>query len=434
MKLHRDLSNRSILDRSGVFLSSPRERSILLFALFLGLASLGRLLALSNGLRVVSFDDDIVLKGWHDPVVAAQNLDLDYSIGRFYAAGKFFILGWLQGGIPAVGQTIARGIALTIALVGSTWFCTVWTRRLMDSVVAAAIFLAAFPFYEGYQAFFSNPLLLVGLGAVSVSAVLSTSSSPRVRAISLILFAGALLCHEVFLIFGVMHVALALRSERRPVRHIWPRLLPWFTIAATFAVLFFALHALSRESYTGTTLSLDLPAAGKALIRYSVAILPPAELFIDRNSTAGLPLQSAAEILHSLAHPLDFVVLCLALGAGLLVYVHFIAPSAVGPPAISVSFLLIALLILPNLLPALTVKYQIWAMQRRIPYYYGIVGLPFGFCCLMGLRHALPKCPKWTATLVAIALSLIVFGTQTTNSRVAVRLFHQPVDLPPRNP
>jgi len=35
-------------------------------------------------MQLVSFDDKMVSQGWHDPVIANNNLDLDYSIGRFW--------------------------------------------------------------------------------------------------------------------------------------------------------------------------------------------------------------------------------------------------------------------------------------------------------------------------------------------------------------
>jgi len=224
-----------------------------------------------------------------------------------------------------------------------------------------------------------------------------------------------------------MHLALGLRNEGRLSWRIFRRLLPELTIAIAFVTLFYTLHAMAGGTYSGTTLSLDLPAALQSLIRYTMASLPGTELLLDRTST--LPLRPSSEIFGLLFSSLSWSAVFLALGCTFLLHKHF---STNVPPSVSItsSLFLLGLLFLPNLLPAITAKYQIWAMQRRIPYYYGVLGLPFAYTFLLRLTAPLSRATRFAPALLALGLGLVVFVTQTMNVRVAARLHYQPVDLP----
>lgn len=405
-----------------------------LIAVVIALAMLS-LAVVGHGLRVVCFDDSAAHAGWFDPAVDSSNLLLDYSAGRFYAPFKFAVLGWLLGEASPLVHTCVRIAALAIGAAGAAWFCARWMDRPRDVLVAGGLVLACFPFYEGYQAFFSNPLLFLGLGAMCGSAALQDSRGPGARALSLVLLALALLCHELFVLFFVLHVAAEARAAGGPSAGIFRRLLPGGILIAAYVALNLALKSRALIDYEGVRLSTDPVAALHSVIRYTVSAWPGFEIWFDRAAPGALPARSPGDAFALLVDNLDPLSLVLAAGAALLAHHQLGRAPAKPARALGLTVLLFgALTVLPNLLPALTEKYQIWAMQRRLPYYYGALGLVFGACGLLVAARRICGASRLARAGFAAGIGLATLATQTMNREVAHRLKLRPVDTSALSP
>ena len=414
---------------SSAYTKRPHSSVILWLALAISSLACIRLAYLSHNIRITCFDDTVIHAGWTDSSINNNNLLMDYSIGRFYAPFKFAILGSLQGSASPLVHTLARIVSLLIAASGAAWFCSSYTGHRNDSLVATTLFLSTYPYFEGYQAFFSNPLLLLGLGAICTSAVLFNYSNSIARACGLVLFALALFCHEVFIPFLLLHLILLLSNKREGGAAQLRQLAPAFTILIAYCALYFSLRIYAHGTYDGVQPSLNPHAFAKALCRYSLAGLPGAEIWFDRNTIATIPIRSESAVLAIISNHTNLYTVVLSLAAGWLVYYHlsFTKNEQIRTRFLPVIFLL-SLVILPNVLPSITVKYQIWAMQRRIPYYYGTLGLTFLYSGLFHLFRFMNLNHKFQVITISIIVLYIVLTTQAMNPEVVSRLIAHPID------
>lgn len=400
-------------------------------AILLAFGALLSLTLTTSGLRISCFDDSAAFSGWSDPVVHYNNLALDFSIGRFYAPHKFAFLGWLQAEANDFVLQTVRILALAVGAFGAAWVTGRLLQDRVAGVIAAALFLSTLPLFYGYNSFLSNPLLPIGFGCACASAALigaESDASQTHLALRRSLLAIALLCHEMMIVWLLLHLAIIWRAHGRPgsrwIRTLWGE----GAITLAYVALYLCLRKLGAGDYDGVRPRADLIESTVALTRYTLGAWPGFEIFVDRGPDVIFALRSPPAIFEGLAgtsRPQD---LALGLAAGTLAWFAVANTPANRKLPYWIFGLFLVCTALPNLPIAITEKYQIWARHGRVPYYYGFMGVFFLITLTVAAVRTLPFRGNWRPSACFAFTALLVWGVQTRNREIADLLRHHPVD------
>ena len=381
----------------------------------------GQLVLATSGLRIVTFDDQAVLRAIADPAQAGEARALDFRIGRFYAAVKFSTLEVLMLVSSDTWHATLRVLALALAAGAAAWFTWEWRRNWRTTLLLFVATLGLMQVTISYQAFLSYPHFFLGwVGVWAMAAFALRPDSTSNRAGILLAYATALIVHESNAVFVILPVVL-----RAAVRHeniFWTALRPFWACAlvlAAYAGLALSLrHAASDipASYQGTIMSFDLGRYALALNVFSLSSFPGIEGWRIRWSDAGQPLWlTPAEWLARIHARTTAIHLIGAALIGAAVWRGLARDDtelrASWRRTLPMLALVVAMAYAPNLLLAATIKYQGWAQQRMWPYYFSTMSYLAWMVFLVngseGLLSSLRR-PGWRATGRAIVAGLTV--------------------------
>ncbi len=437
--------SRSLIPATADYSDRRAARVTLVFvALCLGVVGVDVAL-LSAPLKLATADDVGVLRGLQSSAAHDINLLIDFSIGRFYAGWKFWFLSQVFAQENPFFVVATRTVFLVLPAASCVWFFVRVLRSHAAGALVAVLWLATFSFFPGYQAFFSNPLLLIGTALIFAAAacVVETNSSNlrTSRALALVLFSAALLMHEVFLCFlAVIVWAKASSSSRPPTARAWLDFVaPFIVIAGVYTTIYVTLRHQAAPLgiiYDGAQFQLRPGATLNALGRFTFAAFPGFELVFNRATTTGEHFYSLDEFLRRFlanAQTTD-VAVALVIFASVARLLSLLKHET--PPRQTTVLVVAAvmLIFLPSLLIALTPKYQLRAFHRWPPYYYGALMIPFFWLLLVGaswralaaIKHRSRTIVRYAPMLLAAAVAVLHLAIAAAN-RDAVR---QMLDAP----
>lgn len=391
----------------------------------------------TTALRLASADDTALARGLSLPAQAAWNRMHDFRIGRIYADAKFALLEQLML-VPSDAVHAALRIGAFLgALLTAAWFTWEWRRseRAVWLVVCAGS--GFLPVAIAYQALLSYPLLWIGWAGVwTMGALALRPESAWGRSGIAVAFAVALAAHEsnaVFLVWPAMLRRAAGDSDHP--KTILREAAPCAVVLSVYAALSWglrsaALAATTADVYDGAKVALDFRGAVFALCTYTGSGLPGLDSWLARNSDPSGPLWlSLPAWWHRAGEwttPLSVV------GASLLGAAVWLGTAADEGDrerprihAIGIGAALGFAAFAPNLLLALTVKYQAWAHQRMWPYYYTSMSYLAWLVLLVGvgagLLAALRNAAAHRTVRVALAAGVIAaaIGVSAANHEAA---------------
>lgn len=414
--------------------------ALLLASLVLVLLALN-LGAYTNGLCLASADDLSIRHALADPAAQLGNRIHDEAIGRIYTEPKFFLLEHLMAVHSDDVRTVVRLLSALLAFAPAAWFAWEWSRDCFVAFSVLALLLGLLPVVAGYQAFLSFPLLWIGWGAVWVMGALALrEESVAGRCLMAAAFGLALASHESNAAF-VVWPALVRAAAGRPgwrataAREFAPCLVVLLGYAALSLALRHEVNVLLNEpTYDGALLSWHLRDAAFALNVYSLSGIPGLDGWCAR-WTDGLWLTPAEWLSRIQA----WVALSGLLASVLLAAVTWFAarsPRGVQPPpvrrnAARFSALLIFAAYAPNLLLALTMKYQQWAHQREWPYYYtsmSFIALTVLGAVLAGalLRRTRGRTRACVQAALAVLVFVLALGSNAAGRQAVAYMRHHP--------
>ncbi len=331
--------------------------------------------------RLACSDDAVIDDALHNrPGSLGDGIFVTWGLqqGRFYFAVPGYrlpYLGYLARG-PAFLALIRT--ALTLAAFG---LLGALLARLLRSEAAGWLYtLAAFGMLHlpsvPYPVL-SYPAYAVG-GVSLLLAAHCFLSGLRDRRPGWLLAGGlfhvyALLCQENFLLCTLVYPGLALVAAGGAGR--WARVArsgPYFVLSAAYLAVYLAFQHRHPSSYGGTQFSPHLGEAVRSWACQTLAALPGFELLANRPApypNAGPFWKPGRQVLDLLqALPLLGWVTALGVAAVATGLAARAADSARPSPRVAALWAAVA--VLPNLLPALTLKYQAAAHHRYYPYVY----------------------------------------------------------------
>jgi hypothetical protein len=331
--------------------------------------------------RLACSDDAVIDNALHNrPGSLGDGIFVTWGLqqGRFYLAVPGYrlpYLGYRVGGpaFLALGRTVLALAAF--GLLGAL------LARLLRSEAAGWLYaLAAFGMLHlpavPYPVL-SYPAYAVG-GISLLLACHCFLSGLRDRRPGWLLAGGlfhvyALLCQENFLVFTLVYPGLALVGADREGR--WARVArsgPYFVLSAAYVAVYVAFRHRHPSGYAGTQFS---PRPGEAVRSWAcqtLAALPGFELLANRQApypNVG-PFWKPGRQVLDLLRALPLLGGMIALGAAAVATGLAARAARSARPSPRIAALCAAGAVLPNLLPALTVKYQEAAHHRYYPYVY----------------------------------------------------------------
>lgn len=331
--------------------------------------------------RLASSDDAVIDSALHNqPGSLGDGIFVTWGLqqGRFYFAVPGYrlpYLCYLAGGstILALGRTV-----LTLAAFG---LLGALLGRLLRNEAAGWLYtLVAFGMLHlpsvPYPVL-SYPAYAVG-GISLLLACHCFLTGLRDRRPGWLLAGGlfhvyALLCQENFLVFTLIYPALALVGAAGGGR--WARVArsgPYFVLSAAYVAVYVVFQRRHPSTYEGTLLSPHPGEAVRSWACQTLAALPGFELLANRQApypNEG-PFWKPGRQVLDLLRALPFSAGTIALGAAAVATGLAARAARSGRPSLRLAALCAAAAVLPNLLPALTVKYQEAAHHRYYPYVY----------------------------------------------------------------
>ncbi len=397
--------------------------------------------AYTQGLRLACADDLTLDHALSDPIGQTGNRIHDEAMGRFYAETKFFLLERLMAIHSEVIRTLVRLASALLALAAASWFAWEWSRDRFVAFSVLALSLGLFPVVAGYQAFLSFPLLWIGWGAIWMMGVLALrDESVAGRCLMAAAFGLALASHESNAAF-VVWPALVRAAAGKPgwrataAREFAPCLVVLLGYAALSLALRHEVRVLLNEPiYDGAQLSWHLRDAVFALNVYSLSGLPGLDGWCARWTDA-LWLNPADWLTRVETWiTLPGMLVSILLGAAL----WFAARSPgdlKAPPvrrnAVRFGALLVFAAYAPNVLLAITMKYQEWAHQREWPYYY--TSMSFIAWTVLGavlagglLRRTRGRTRGCVQTALAVLAFVLALGSNAAGRQAVAFMRHHP--------
>jgi hypothetical protein len=415
----------------------PAERLFFAVAVVVLLLNLG---VTTAGLRLAGADDDAMARGLTDPAFALTNRLHDFQIGRFYADARFwFGEHLLRVSSDAVHAAIRVGMFF-VALLAAAWFAWEWRRSERVAWLVLVSGVGFLPVTVGYQVLLSAPTLWLGwagvwaMGALALRPVSEAASGGIAAA-----FALALAAHEANAVFIVWPAMVRWSTDARSGLKIIARELALCgVVLVAYGGLSWALRGAVAAAgvggaYDGATLSLNVREAIYALNVYTWSGWPALASWLAlANDAAGPLLVSPSAWAHRAvewATPLSVAgaaLVSVAIWAGTKRDEKTYHQPRARDAGIAVALLFAAFA--PNLLLALTVKYQMWAHQRMWPYYYTSMSYLAWVVLLVGggvaLVDAIPNPAARRVVRVALAAGVLVaaVGVGAANREAAALL------------
>lgn len=395
----------------------------------------------TNGLCLASADDLSIRHALADPAGQLGNRIHDEAIGRIYTEPKFFLLEHLMAVHSDYVRTVVRLLSALLAFAPAAWFAWEWSRDRFVAFSVLALLLGLLPVVAGYQAFLSFPLLWIGWGAVWVMGVLALrDESVAGRCLMAAAFGLALAAHESNAAFVVWPALVRAAAGRPGWRATAAReFAPCLVVLLGYAALSLALRhevsvLLNEPIYDGARLSWHLHDAVFALNVYSLSGLPGLDGWCARWTDALWmnPVDWLARVQAWVALP--GLLASVLLGATY----WFAARSPAAPKtppvrrnAVRFGALLVFAAYAPNVLLALTMKYQEWAHQREWPYYY--TSMSFIAWTVLGavlagglLRRTRGRTRASVQTALAVLAFVLALGSNAAGRQAVAFMRHHP--------
>ena len=392
------------------------------------------------GVRIATEDDRALAESLRDPVKGLANQNMDFGMGRIYSTPKFQVLGALMREPSDTVHSALRCAAFFLAMLAAAWFTREWrgSGRVAWLVLCVGVGLA--PVSIAYQALISYPLLWLGWAGVwTMGALALREESVWGRCGMVSAFAFALFVHESNAAFLIWPAMLRWSAGGRGAGKAIGRelLLCGSVLVAYGAFSLWLRHAVltltADTVYEGGKLSLRPVEMIYALNIYTWSGLPGLDSWVTRTSDpSGTLWMSAPAWLHRAVEGATPLVLVGAVLVGFAIWRGTIRDETTSArPRAHPAGIFVALCFAsfaPNLLLALTVKYQMWAHQRMWPYYYTsmsylawvvlLVGAAFGLLNLVRREAA------WRAgrAVLAAAVTIATVGISGANREAAALL------------
>lgn len=337
--------------------------------------------AVTEPVRLACSDDVLIDNALHHrPGSLGDGIFVTWGLqeGRFYFAVPGYrlpYLGYLVGGSTflALGRTV-----LTLAAFGLLGALLARLLRneaagwLYTLVALGMLHLPSVPYPV-----LSYPAYAVG-GLSFLLACHCFLTGLRDRRPGWLLAGGllhvyALLCQENFLIFTLIYPGLALAAAADRGR--WARVArsgPYFVLSAAYGAVYLAFRHQHPSSYEGSQFSPHLAEALRSWACQTLAAVPGFELLANRQApypNVGPFWKTGPQILD-LLRALPLLGGLIAVGAAAVATGLAARAARSARPSARLAALCAAVAVLPNLLPALTVKYQEAAHHRYYPYVY----------------------------------------------------------------
>jgi hypothetical protein len=403
----------------------------------------GGLIRLTAGLRLASTDDLNVAAGLRDPATALAIRMVDLQFGRIYTEPKFAFLDWLMR-VPSDGlQATVRVAALVAAACAAAWFVWEWRRSAPLACLTLMAVIGACPVTVSYQALLSLPLLWAGWAAVWAMGALSLRlDTPLNRCLLALTFGAALAVHEgnaVFLVWAI--TVRTVVAGRGGARRVFAPFVPCLMILVAYGALSLLLRGAALDGGLppgGGRLALTADNSAFALGAYTFSGWPGLECWLARWTWPGQPMWVTPH--EWIAQAVGWTApaaLFGALAAGICVWLGLSGREEcdrLPRQSLPLFGTLVFAAFAPNLLLAMTPKYQIWAHQRMWPYYYTsmsfsawVVLLVLGADAILA-RMLRPACRRAVRLAIATLATMAIIGTAATSRQAVTLLRQRPFD------
>jgi len=358
--------------------------------------------------RVTTADDYAALQQAADPELGEIAELYDYSIGRFYAQSKWTIIESVMSLSSDLLRTFIRITAFLVCVAAGFGFMKRASAHNFIPTVFAVLAVSWVVVAVNYQPLFYNPLLWLGWAAIWLMGTLSwreDNSSQRILIVSL--FAAAICCHESNLSFIIWPVIIRWANNHSLKDwKTWRATVMCTVVGTAYCMVGLLLRSSAAglfETYPGSEISFTPISALTALVRYSFGGVPGLESWLTpRWETLGHSyFLGPADWVDRIANHLTPMAICSSLIMGITLGVLTNRPVHREPvrptvrPIFKRLFIPGYVVLAPNILLALTSKYQIWAQQRMWPYYYSWMS-------------------SLALTMIAVSLFELVWSTKLT--------------------
>lgn len=330
-------------------------------------------------IRVTTIDDYAALRQATDPEIGNIAELYEYSIGRFYAQLKWTVIESVMSLSSDLLRTLIRVGAFLVCVGAAFGFMKRVSFQGFGPAIFAMLAISWLVVAVTYQPLFYNPLLWLGWAAIWAMGTLSWSegnSSQRILIVSL--FAVSICCHESNLSFFLWPtIILWANNHSLKEWRTWRASGLCMIVGTAYGIIGLLLRSSAAglfETYSGGEISVAPLSALAALAKYSLGGTPGLESWLT-------PRWEVMEHSYWL-RPTDWIdriasnltptAIVSSLAVGIVLWMLTVRPVCreLIWPVFQRLLILSYVVLAPNILLALTTKYQVWAQQRMWPYYY----------------------------------------------------------------